>query len=72
MKHYSTPGTPRFKIVRPNDEIDGVNAMMQSRYRSGVGMFLYLIKHSRPDIADVVRKLSSVWTGQQWLHTRKC
>jgi Reverse transcriptase (RNA-dependent DNA polymerase) len=58
MKHYSTPGTPRFKIVRPNDEIDGVNAMMQSRYRSGVGMLLYLIKHSCPDIASVVRELS--------------
>jgi hypothetical protein len=55
MKHYSTPGTPRFKIVRPNDEMDGVDAMMQSRYRSGVGMLLYLIKHSRPDIANVVR-----------------
>jgi hypothetical protein len=58
MKHYSTPGTPRFKIVRPNDEIDGVNEMMQSRYRSGVGMHLYLINHSRPDIANVVRELS--------------
>jgi hypothetical protein len=58
MKHYSTPGTPRFKIVRPNDEIDGVNETMQSRYRSGVGMLLYLIKHSCPDIANVVRELS--------------
>jgi hypothetical protein len=58
MKHYSTPGTPRFKIVRTNDEIDGVDEMMQSRYRSGVEMLLYLIKHSRPDIANVVRELS--------------
>jgi hypothetical protein len=34
MKYYSTPGTPRFKIVRPNEEIEGVDEMMQSRYRS--------------------------------------
>jgi hypothetical protein len=58
MKHYSTQGTPRFKILGPNDEIDGDNAMMQSRYRSDVGRLLYLIKHSCPDIANVVRELS--------------
>jgi hypothetical protein len=58
MQAYSTHGTPRFKIVRPTNGIEGINETMQSRYRSGVGMLLYLIKHSRPDIANVVRELS--------------
>jgi hypothetical protein len=35
----------------------------QSRYRSGVGMLLYLIKYSRPDIANVVRELPRCMDG---------
>jgi hypothetical protein len=30
---------------------------LQSRFRSGVGMLPYLIKHSRSDIVNVVREL---------------
>ena len=30
---------------------------------SGVGMLLWLVKHSRPDIANCVRKLSKVLDG---------
>ena len=63
MKSYTTPGTPRFKIVRPTSELEGIEGDMQSRYRSGVGMLLYLIKHSRPDIANVVRELSKCMDG---------
>jgi hypothetical protein len=43
MKYYSTPGTPRFNIVRPNEEIKGVNESIQPRYRSDVEILLYLI-----------------------------
>jgi len=31
---------------------------MQSEYMSGVGMLLYLVKYSRPDIANAVRELT--------------
>ena len=51
---YGTPGTPRFKIVRSNEDIERIELEKQSRYRSGVGMLLYLIKYSRLDIANVV------------------
>ena len=63
MKSYTTPATPRFKIVMPTSELEAIEADMQSRYRSGVGMLLYLIKHSRPDIANVVRELSKCMDG---------
>ena len=59
---YGTPGTPRFKIVRPENE-DKIDSVMQSKYRSGVGMLLYLIKYSRPDLANVVRELSKCMDG---------
>jgi hypothetical protein len=32
----------------------------QALFRSGVGSLLYLVKHSRPDIASCVRELSKV------------
>ncbi len=35
----------------------------QKLYRSGVSILLYLVKHSRPDIANPVRELSKVLDG---------
>ena len=29
-------------------------------YKSGVGMLLYLVNHSRPDIANAIREFSKV------------
>jgi hypothetical protein len=29
---YKTPGTPRFKIIRPNDDDDIMDSNLQSRY----------------------------------------
>ena len=52
-----TPGTPRYVSVRTEGE-DLLEKQTQERYRSGVGMLLYLVKHSRPDVANAVRELS--------------
>jgi hypothetical protein len=38
--------------------IEGIDKIMQSRYRSGVEILLYLIKHSLTDISNVVREHS--------------
>jgi hypothetical protein len=56
LSDYVTPGTPRFKIVIPSDETEKIDGDLQSKYCSGVGMLLYLIKYSRPDLANVVRE----------------
>jgi hypothetical protein len=49
--------------VKSNDEIEKIEAEKQSRYRSGFGMLLYLIKYSRPNLANVVRELSICMDG---------
>jgi hypothetical protein len=53
---YKTPGTPRFKIVFPDNDDDIIEPNVQSRYRSGVGMMFYLIKYSQPDLCNIVRE----------------
>ena len=60
---YKTPGTPSLSLVREKDQSQCVSAEKQTLYRSGVGMLLYLVKHSRPDIANCVRELSKVLDG---------
>ena len=55
---YKTPGTPGFGIRLTKEDENGLTEEDQKIYRSGVGMLLYLVKHSRPDIANPVRELS--------------
>ena len=51
-----TPGTPGFTILR-DETIERIDNKKQSKYRTGVGMLLFLIKHSRPDIANCTQEL---------------
>ena len=57
-----TPGTPGFTILR-DENIARINDKKQLKYHTGVGMLLFLIKHSRPDIANCTRELSKVLDG---------
>jgi len=61
MPQYVTPGTPHQVIVRKTEW--KITPEEQAIYRSGVGMLLFLIKHSRPDIANTVRELTKVLDG---------
>jgi hypothetical protein len=45
--------------------------LLQVRNRSGVGMLLYLVKHSRYDISTSVRELSQVADGATMDHWKK-
>ena len=56
LQRYRTPGTPGQGILR--DTKAKIDAEKHKIYRSGVGMLLYLIKHSRPDISNAVRELT--------------
>jgi hypothetical protein len=63
LTKYRTPGTPSYNIVRPGKDEEKVSEDDQKLYRSGVGSLLYMVKHSRPDIANVVRELAKCMDG---------
>jgi hypothetical protein len=44
LSNYGMAGTPRFKIVRPSENVDKIDPDLQTMYRSGVGMLLFIIK----------------------------
>jgi transposase InsO family protein len=60
MKEYETPMQSSYSITRPKEGDKLLSKMDQSKYRSGVGSLLYLVKHSRPDLSNAVRELSKV------------
>jgi hypothetical protein len=45
-RKFLTPGTPRFKIQRLTINMDVLDPQSQRKYRSGVGVLLYLTKYS--------------------------
>ena len=63
MQKYRTPGTPGQGLVRVTDPKDKLDPELHSRYRTGTGMLLYMVKHSRPDLANAVRELTKCLDG---------
>jgi hypothetical protein len=57
-RDYKSPGTPRFKIVCPDDDDDDDNVIdmtFQVQFESAVGMLLYQTKYFYPDLYKIVR-----------------
>ena len=59
---WQTPGTPGFTILQ-DENIERIDNKKQLKYRTGVRMLLFLIKHSRPDIANCTQELLKVLDG---------
>jgi hypothetical protein len=59
----ATPAAPRTVLMRPQEGDLLISPQQQTEYRSGVGMLLYLVKHSRPEISNAVRVLTKVADG---------
>ena len=57
---FRTPAAPKTVIMRPDENDPVISSADQTKYRSGVGMLLYLVKHSRPDLSNSVRELTKV------------
>ena len=57
---FKTPSSPGFAVVRQEKKEGLLNGKDQKWFRSSVGSLLYMVKFSRPDIANSVRELSKV------------
>jgi len=55
-----TPSTLGFHVVRNIPEAVFISDQDQKLYRSGVGMLLFLVKHTQPDLSNSTRELSKV------------
>ncbi len=63
MQSHRTPGTPGQGLIKAKTEEDKIDPDKHSRYRTGVGMLLFMIKHSRPDMYNAVRELTKCLDG---------
>jgi hypothetical protein len=70
LKEYKTPAGPGESVIRPIEGDPILSEEEQKEFRSGVGMLLYLVKHSRPDISNVVRELAKVMDGAMPAHQK--
>ena len=69
VKSVCSHKTP-FLVVRPIEESEKISMEDQWKYLFGVGMLLYLVKHSHPALASMARELSMPMMVQTLLHTR--
>ena len=68
-RKFKTPAAPRSVVMRPiKDQETTLYMEQQNQYRSGVGMLMNLVKHSRPDIANATRELTKVLDGATDAH----
>ena len=58
MQEYAMPAGNGEHIKRHDENESKINHEDQQKYRSGIGMLLYLVKLSRPDILNAFRELS--------------
>jgi hypothetical protein len=65
-----TPATPG-EVLRSGEENSMLSDELQSKYRSGTGNLLHLMKWSRPDdVLNSVRELSRFMTGATTSHLK--
>ena len=55
IRKYQTPAAPKFSVQRPTSNDIIIPTKMQKCFRIEVGLMLFLIKFSRPDISNAVR-----------------
>ena len=70
MEEYGMPSGSGENIKRTDEDEPKISTDDQRKYRSGVGMLLYLVKFSRLDISNTVRELSKVMDGATPAHMK--
>ena len=67
----ATPSTPAFKLTRDKEGEGVLSLEEQTLYRCPVGILLYLVKHTRPDLANATLELSKAMDIANYLHWRE-
>ena len=62
------PATPGTSLQRTKNDEEALGPEEHKEFRSGVGILLYLVKNSRPDIANATRELTKVMDKPNTLH----
>ena len=70
QRNYTTPAATGVHVLRSNEIETKLSTEEQKKYRSAVGSLLYLLKHWRPDLSNVVRELSKVMDGAAKAHQK--
>ena len=70
LRKYRTGGAPGEVIIKSSDLELKLDNTTLTKYRSGVGMLLYLVKFSRPDLSNCVRELSKVMSDATESHLK--
>jgi Reverse transcriptase (RNA-dependent DNA polymerase) len=70
LKCYDTPAGINETVICPEKDKELLNQEGQEKYRSGVGILLWLMKHSRPDIANAIREARKVMDGATKTHQK--
>ena len=70
MKIFETPAASNDTIICSEKNEEFLSWEGQEKYRSGVGILLWLMKHSRPDIANAVHEASKVMDGATKTHQK--
>jgi hypothetical protein len=60
---FKTPSAPKTLIICPTEGDPLISPEKQKNFKMGVGMLLYLVKHSWPDISNSIREISKVADG---------
>ena len=67
----ATLSTPSFRLMRVKEGEGVLTQEEQTLYRCGVGILLYLVKQTRPDLANATRELSKAMNVANYTHWRE-
>ena len=56
VQSHKTPGMSKFFIVRPMIKSKKISTEDQQKYWSSLGMLLYLVKHSCPNLVKATKE----------------
>ena len=70
-KKMSTPNTPLLKLIKVKEGEVVLSLEEQKLYRSGMAILLYLVKHTRSDLANTTSEPLKATDVANYLHWKE-